>query len=315
MRRVVGLVLMGLFGFLLVLGLFAQFFLPGVVKKTPLDVNILQNLSGTGSYLGSEMGPVSAWQRTTNADGSTSDVVVMQNFTCVTKDLGAPPYESPKCPPVGDPRLIDATPDKFATDRVTALAVPGTALLGADGEPHDGLINKFPFDVEKKTYPFWDTVLKRAVDAEFQGVESVQGLTTYKFHILIENESADIAKDTPGTYSDDKTMWIDQATGAIIDQTENQSRALPSGDVALDLKDLAFTDQTVKDNVSDAKSNGSKLSIVALVPWVSYALAALALIGGIILLRGSSAEQRPTSAGPTDSDLDGMLDSSGSRSA
>ncbi len=311
MRRVVGLVLMGLFGFLLVLGLFAQFFLPGAAKKTPLDVNILQNLSGTGSFLGSELGPVSAWQRTTNADGSTSDVVVMQNFTCVTKDLGAPPFESPDCPPVGDPRLIDATPDKFATDRVTALAVNDAQLLGEGVEPHEGLINKFPFDVEKKTYPFWDTVVGRAVDAEFQGEESVQGLTTYKFHISVNNESADIAKDTPGTYSDDKTMWIDQVTGAIIDQTETQSRALPSGDVALDLKDLAFTDQTVKDNVTAAKANVSKLSLVALLPWISYALAVIALIGGIILLRNGGGEQ--ATAEPTDSDLDGMLDTRSSR--
>ena len=313
MRRVVGLVLVGLSAFLLILGLFAQFFLPGVAKKTPLDVNIIQNLAGTGSFLGSELGPVSAWQRTTNAKGSTSDVVVMQNFTCVTKDLGAQPYESPDCPPVGDPRLIDATPDKFATNRVTALAVAGTSLLGAAGVGHDGLINKFPFDVEKKTYPFWDTVMLQAVDAKFDGVESVQGLTTYKFHILVENASADIAKDTPGTYSDDKTMWVDQATGAIIDQTETQTRALPSGDVALDLRDLAFTDQTVKDNVSDAKANGSKLSVVALAPWVCYILALVALVGGILLLRGNDPE--PPAEELTDSDLDGMLDTPTTRTS
>lgn len=315
MRRVVGLVLVGLAGFFLILGLFAQFFLPGAAKKTPLDVNILQNLAGTGSFLGSEMGPVSAWQRTTNAPGSNSTVVVMQNFTCVTKDLGQPPFESPDCPPVGDPRLIDATPDKFATDRVTALAVAGTDLLGTGGEAHDGLINKFPFDVEKKTYPFWDTVLKQAVDAKFEGVEPVQGITTYKFHIKVDNASADIAKDTPGTYSDDKTMWIDQATGAIIDQTETQTRALPSGDVALDLRDLAFTDQTVKDNVSAAKANASKLNIVALAPWISYVIAVIALIGGIILLRNTRDDAPPPATEATDSDIDGMLDSSATQSS
>ena len=315
MRRVVGLVLIGLFGFLLVVGLFAQLVLPGVAKKTPLDVNILQTLSGTGSYLGSEPGAVSAWQRTTNLPGSTSDVVVMQNFTCVTKDLGNPPFRSPECPPVGDPRLIDASPDKFATNRVTALAVAGTSLLGTAGIGHDGLINKFPFDVEKKTYPFWDTVLLRAVDAKFEGAESVNGLSTYKFHILIENESADIAKDTPGTYSDDKTMWVDQATGAIIDQSENQTRALPNGDVALDLKGLAFTDATVKQNVDDAKANGSKLAIVALAPWISYLLAVVALVGGIILLRSAAKDRPAPASGASDSDIDGMMETPTSRSS
>ncbi len=110
MRRVVGLVLLGLFGFLLVVGLFAQFYAPGQVKKTPLDVNTLTTLSGSGSYLGSENGPVSVWQRTTNAKGSTSDVVVMQNFTCVMKDPDGTAPQSPVCPPVGDPLLIDASP-------------------------------------------------------------------------------------------------------------------------------------------------------------------------------------------------------------
>ncbi len=56
MRRIIGMVLLGFSAFLLVVGLFAQFFLPGVAKKTPLDVNVLQNLAGTGSYLGSTMG-------------------------------------------------------------------------------------------------------------------------------------------------------------------------------------------------------------------------------------------------------------------
>jgi len=313
MRRVVGLVLMGLFAFLLVVGVYAQFFLPGVVKKTPLDVNSLTLLSGTGSYLGSDTGPVSVWQRTTNAKGSTSEVVVMQSFACVTKDPDNQPAQSPDCPPVGDPLLINASPDKFATDRVTALAVGGTALLGAEGRAHQGLVNKFPFDVEKKTYPFWDGVLGRAVDAQFQGVEDVRGLSTYKFHILVENESTDIAPETPGTYSDDKTIWVDPATGAIIDQTEKQVRALPSGDLALDLN-IAFRDETVKANVDDAKANGSKLGIIALLPWVAYVLAAIALVGSIILLRSSSADEE-AGPPPADSDLDGMLQTRGSRSS
>ncbi len=190
------------------------------------------------------------------------------------------------------------------------MAVPGTALLGADGVEHEGLINKFPFDVEKKTYPFWDGVLGQAVDAEFQGVEDVRGLTTYKFVISIENASADIAPETPGTYSDNKTMWIDQATGAIIDQSEQQQRALPSGDVALDL-DIAFKDETVKQNVDDAKANGSKLALIALLPWVAYVLAGLALIGGLILLRSSDRDETPRE----NSNIDEMLTRRRSRSA
>jgi len=52
---------------------------------------------------------------------------------------------------------------------------------GVGAEPHEGLVNKFPFEVEQKTYPFWDGVVGRAVDATFQGEEEVDGLPTYKF--------------------------------------------------------------------------------------------------------------------------------------
>jgi hypothetical protein len=105
-------------------------------------------------------------------------------------------------------------------------------------------------------------------------------------------------------------MWIDQATGAIIDQSEQQQRALTSGDVALDL-DIAFKDETVKQNVDDAKANGSKLALIALLPWVAYVLAGLALIGGLILLRSSDRDETPRE----NSNIDEMLTRRRSRSA
>ena len=258
--------MLGLSAFLLVVGLLAQFYAPGVLKRTPLNVNTLTTLSGTAAYLGDDETPASVWQRTEAiGDKSTDDVVVMRNFTCVMKDPDGTAPQDPVCLPATDDRLINASSDQFATDRVTALAVNDPEYIG-DAEPHDGLINKYPFDVEKKTYPFWDGVLGRAVDAEFQGVDDIDGLSTYKFLISVQNESAEIATDTPGTYSDTKTMWVDPVTGALIDQSEEQLRLLPSGDVALDLK-ISFTDETVKANVEDAKSNGSQLALIGMLPY------------------------------------------------
>ncbi len=284
MRRVVGLVLVGLFGFLLVVGLLAQFYAPGVLKKTPLDVNTLTLLSGTGSYLGSDPGPVSVWQRTTNIDGSTSEVIVMQNFTCVMKDPDGTAPTSPVCPPVGDPLLIDASQDLFATDRVTAMAVNDPKYIGTTAEPHEGLVNKFPFDVEQKTYPVWDGVLGRAVDAAFSGEEEVNGLNTYRFTVTLTDEPAELAAGVSGTYSDEKTMWIDPVTGSFIDQKEHQVRVLDSGDTVLDLT-LGFRPETVQANVDSASSSGGLLTMLGVLPWVAYGLALLALAGGVFLLR------------------------------
>ena len=309
MRRVLGLVLLGLFGFLITVGLLAQFYAPGQVKKTPLNINTVTNLTGEGAYLGEAVTPASVWQRTVAVGKkSTSSVAAMQNVQCVMKDPAGNAPKSPVCLGADDPNLINISEDSFATDRVTALAVNGSQYTGADAVPHEGLINKFPFDVRKKTYPFWDGTLGKAVDATYQGEEKVKGLSTYKFVISFADQPATIAAGTTGTYSDDKTMWIDPVTGSIINQTEHQVRKLDSGDAALDLT-LAFTDATVQTNVDDANTNISQLSLIGNLPWVSYVLALLALGGGLLLMRGTSA----ASSARDDSGIDALIDSKGRR--
>ncbi len=305
MRRVLGLALMGLFGFLLVVGLLAQFYAPGQVKKTPLDVNTLTNLAGEGSYLGAAATPVTVWQRTQAiGNKSNSSVVVMRNFSCVMKDPDGTAPHDPVCVADTDPRLISASEDLFATDRKTAMAVNGTQYIGADGVPHQGLVNKFPFDVEKKTYPMWDGLMNGTVDATFAGEEAVNGLNTYKFVIDIQDAQVDIAAGTSGSYSDQKTMWIDPVTGSFINQTEHQVRTLPSGDTVLDLS-IAFTDATVQENVDAANTNIGLLNIIGMLPLISYLLAALSLVAGLLLLRGTTRRV----AGARDADLDALIDS------
>ena len=49
MRKTVGFVLLGLAGFLLTAALLAQFYVPGQVQKTPLDVNTTTRLSGNAA--------------------------------------------------------------------------------------------------------------------------------------------------------------------------------------------------------------------------------------------------------------------------
>ncbi len=289
MRRVAGTVLVGLFGFLLAVGLLAQFYAPGVLKKTPLNINTLTTLSGEGSYLGAASTPVSVWKRTQAvADSSTSQVVVMRDFSCVMKDPdGTAPHE-PVCLDDSDPRLITAAEDLFATDRVTAMAVNDPRYIGTTAEAHDGLVNKFPFDVQQKTYPLWDGVLGRTVDAAFAGEDTVNGLRTYTFTVSLSDQPFEVAAGVPGRYSDEKTMWIDPVTGSFIDQKEHQVRALESGGTALDLT-LGFTPETVQANVDSAGANGSQLALLAVLPWVAYGLALLALVGGVFLLRTAPA--------------------------
>lgn len=184
MRKTVGFVLLGLAGFLLTAALLAQFYVPGQVQKTPLDVNTTTRLSGNAAALPTGGGSAVKAVSRSVADGAASDgdVVVFDTFSCLIKD---PDGTAPDCVDDTDPdkRLVTAGTDRFATDRRTATAVNDEKYVGAGAEPHDGLVNKFPFDVQQETYPFWDGLVGRAVNAEFQGEEEIDGLLTYRFLI------------------------------------------------------------------------------------------------------------------------------------
>ena len=96
-----------------------------------------------------------------------------------------------------DNGLLLALVDTVTLDRKTAMAVssesnPGGAVQkprSIDDDqpptnialPHDGLTYRFPFDTEKKTYPFFDPIAQKAFDANYDGEEDVNGLTTYRF--------------------------------------------------------------------------------------------------------------------------------------
>lgn len=283
MRKTVGFVLLGLAGFLLTTALLAQFYVPGQVMKTPLDVNTTTLLSGNAAVLPSGAGSAVKAVSRSVADGTASDgdVIVFDTFSCLIKD---PDGTAPDCVDDTDPdkRLVTAGTDRFATDRRTSLAVNDEAYVGAGAEPHDGLVNKFPFDVEQETYPFWDGLVGRAVDAEFQAEEEIDGLLTYKFLISLVDEPAEISNGISGLYSTEKTMWVDQGTGSIVNQTQSQVRKLDSGTTVLDVE-LSFTDETVAANVEDAKANNSQLSLVGSAPLLLGILGLLALAGGAFL--------------------------------
>jgi len=301
MRKTVGFVLLGLAGFLLTAALLAQFYVPGQVQKTPLDVDTTTRLSGTAAVLPTGAGSAVKAVRRSVADGEASDdqVIVFDTFSCLITD---PDGTAPDCVDDTDPdkRLVTAGTDRFATDRVTATAVNEERYVGVGAEPHDGLVNKFPFDVQQETYPFWDGLVGRAVNAEFQGEEDIDGLRTYKFLVSLVDEPAEISNGVSGLYSTEKTMWVDQGTGSIIDQSEAQVRKLDDGTTVLDVE-LSFTDETVAESVEEAKANNSQLSLVARAPIVLGILGVLALAGGLFLtLAGrSGTTTAPPGAGGT----------------
>jgi Porin PorA len=292
--RVLARVLLGLGVFLLVAGILAVTWVPGMVKKTPLDVDTTTIYGGTAAKLDPLTGAFDTKPayaiRYTKADSkkSSDDTVLMVENACAVFDTGG----AKVCVNGNDPDLITATTDIFATDRVTALAVQDKNLP-ADAVPHEGLINKFPFDVEKKTYPFWDGDVGNAVDIGYVGTTNLFGLDTYEFQYTVKDVPINIADDDPatpeddaipGTYDNVVTVYVDPKTGSIVKSGQDQQQYLEDGTPAADVK-LTQTDASVKVAVDDAKKAGTQLTILLTVlPIVGFVGGLLCLLGGIALL-------------------------------
>lgn len=288
MRKVGGLVLVGLGAFLLVVGVLAAVWAPGGVKKAPADTNSTTRLSGTAAVVPTGDTDVAVRAvSVTKSDTSKSDgrVVVYTNYTCLVKDVP----NTPDCGTEGtgaqaDPNVISVgQPTVFATDRKTGEAVSGSKYLPSGTPETHGLVNKFPFDTAKKAYAFWDDVLQATVQAEYEGTRDIDGLHTDEFRYVVDRRPAEIADGVQGKYSMEKSMWVDPRTGQIIDQQQHDVRSA-NGTTLLDVN-LSFTDGQVATNVSDAKDNIKSLDLLTkTLPIVGLVGGILCVIAGLALL-------------------------------
>jgi hypothetical protein len=286
MRKGFGIGLTVLGGFLVTLAVLAQFWAPGRLMKTPLDVDSTTLLDGTAQLSdgtgGTDEFPVKAFSVTrADSERSDSDVVVFQNSSCLVKDEG----EIDECVSASDPeeRLISASTDNFATDRKTAEAVDDPKYLPPSAEDKEGLINKWPFEAEKKTYQYWDSFAGEAVDATYDRTEDVDGLETYVYKIEVSDAPIEVTDGVQGTYSTDREIWIDPTTGAIVNQFEHQER-IDDEDNPFLILDYGFTDEQVAGNAEDSKSNASSLKLIkSTVPLIGYIVGIPALLIGIAL--------------------------------
>ena len=297
--RKIGIVLLGVGAFLVVLAALVKFYMAPSMTKTPLDVDSTTYLAGdaelfdadTGGTKPVEVGAVSY----TQVDGEKSDdeVASWVNTTCVV-NLGE--HDVTECLSDDNPATISLSTEYFATDRVSAEAVdnPTKYVPSGSGTP-EGLMNKFPFDSEKKAYPYWDATLGGVVEVEFDGTDTIDGLEVYKYQQLTVDEPIQVREGIPGTYSMDKTIYVEPVTGSIIHQVQHDVRKFEDGDTALDMQ-LAFTDEQQKENVESSEDSVSQLKLInATAPLVALILGLLALIVGAVLsLRRGRGEHDST---------------------
>jgi hypothetical protein len=299
------MVLAGLGGFLVMLAILARFYAPGQLMRTPIDVDSVTRAAGQAALGDDAATPVKGTQITrSDSAKSDDDVVVFVSSSCLVFDRD----DVPPCVSADDPdeRLITADVDTFATDRVTAMAVNDPKYLPPEASEHEGLQNKWPFDVEKKTYPYWDGTAGQVVDADYAGTEEIDGVETYKFNVVVTDAPIEVTDGVQGTYSIDRNIWIEPVTGSIVKVSYHQVRETDTGDNFLTL-DLAYTDDEVQESIDDAKASRDALNLVRnTAPLVGFIAGIPMLLVGLFLTargnghragsRGSSSEDTTATA-------------------
>lgn len=285
--------------FLLTAALVGKIWAPGYAERVPLDINTTTYLTGQVDKLNVltgkvENNPVKVTSITkTDPKPSDHDVAAWVSVTCVNVNVDNPP----DCLSDADPRMITDSVEKFATDRHSGVAVNDSKYVQTDTE-YKGLVNKFPFKTQRATYQYWDGTAGSAAEARYVGSESIQGIKVYRFDTKIVDAPIELGPGIAGVYNLTKSMWVEPWTGAIINQEQRDVRTLENGDPALDMS-IAFTPDTVKSNVDDAKGNVSNLKLITQwVPLLGFVLGPLALVAGALLVL--SGRRRPREDGVSD---------------
>ena len=237
-----------------------------------------------------------------------------------------------------DSGLLLALVDTVTVNRKTAVAVssesnPGGAVQKpraiADNLPptnialpHDGLAYRFPFDTEKRTYPVFDPIAQKAYDANYDGEEDVNGLTTYRFsqnvgydadgklvepvkYSSLYDDDADAEvtaraalwglpgnPDEPITmtryYAAQRTFWVDPVSGTIVKKKEHgyhfYAREPLKPEVTFVDFSVTSTEETVESQVASARDERDRLALWGrILPITFTAMGLVTLVGGALL--------------------------------
>lgn len=315
MRRTaspLSLVLFGVGVFLLVLAPLLVRYVEPHAKRTPIDVDQLTVFEGKGAYFdtgkvrtvrGADL-TVTRQVRGDVAD-SSDEHAVWDVSTSVDPD---------KSLPAADPHdSLQWTTERWVTHRRTNAPVHC-----CDEEPYfEGeAYLKFPFDVQRRTYRWWDNTLGATVPLRFSGVKQVQGYTGLSFTGSVPATRTG-TRQVPGRLVGSKADQVlaeewyanhgvelvaDQRTGRILYARIGPRKTLrrPGSDrdavVLLESRKIAFTAKTQRQQVALAGHDSGRLKLVGETLPIAAAGLGLLLtaLGVVLVVRG---RERPAPAG------------------
>jgi hypothetical protein len=338
MLRIAACGILGLGAALLIAALLLTTYTAGKIKKIPLNIDTTLVSDGTGTALDpaslsaqhfviDKNVPLVSQQQLSVETPSNADVVTLQVGTTVRRTDKQQ-----------DNGLMLAMVDSVTINRSTAMAVsddthPGGAIQRPRtiedtkpptniALPHEGLSYRFPFGTEKKTYPYFDPIAQKAFDANYEGEEDVNGLTTYKFQqnvgydadgklveplkyaSLYDNDDDGVVTaraslwglpgdpDEPITmtryYAAQRTFWVDPVSGTIVKSQERANhyyaRDALKPEYALVDYTVTSTEDTVEAQVAAARDERDRVALWSRILPITFTAAGLvALVAGALL--------------------------------
>ena len=360
MVRLAACGIIGLGAAMLIAAALLSTYTAGKIRKIPLNIDqtLVSDGSGTALDPASLLGerfvidkdvPLVSQQAMTVETPANAEVVTLQVGTTVRR-----------IDKQQDDGLLLAMVDTVTLDRRTAEAVsdderPGGSVqrprtLGDDKPatsiplPHEGLTYRFPFSTEKKSYPLFDPIAQKPFDANYEGEDDVNGLTTFRFtqnvgydadgklvepiryaSLYDDDEDGEVTARAqlwglPGDpyepitmtrfYAAQRTFWVDPVSGTIVKTQERANHYYARDplrpEVALADYKVTSTEQTVEAQVATARDERDRIALWTRVLPISLGAAGLvALIGGAILGAFSTrVESALAGTGQTDNDLE-----------
>lgn len=360
MLRLAAVGIIGLAAALLIAALLLSTYTAGKIRKIPLNIDTTLVSDGSGAAL--DPASLSGERFVVDRDvplvaQEAITVETPANAEVVTFQVGSTLRRSDK---QKDNGLLLAMVDTVTVNRSTAEAVSDDERPGGSVQkprtisddkpatnialPHEGLAYRFPFGTEKKSYPFFDPIAQKAFDANYDGEDDVNGLTTYRFtqnvgydadgklvepikyaSLYDKNEDGEVTARAelwgvegdpyePITmtrfYAAQRVFWVDPVSGTIVKSEERANhyyaRDPLKPELALADYRVTSTEQTVESQVAAARDERDRLALWSRILPISLAATGLvALVGGIALgLFSMRVESALDGPDADDSDLD-----------
>ncbi|MFF7265257.1 DUF3068 domain-containing protein [Streptomyces sp. NPDC008159] len=321
MRRTaspLSLVLLGLGTFLLVLAPLLAWYVAPRAAVNPIDIDTTAVYTGTGSVFDVEQVRTVPDQKITVTQRVRGDVAESERSGAAVWDV-ITSVDTEKSLPAADPHdALDFSPHRWVSDRRTNRPVHCCEEKPyIEGEAY----LKFPFDVQKRSYRWWDNTLGATVTLHYEGRKKIRGYEGMRFTATVPATRTGTRLvpgalvDEPGRPQVQAEEWyanhglelvVDQATGRVLYARTGPRRTLraPGGTedaaVLLDSRKLAFTAETQKFAVEQAERDSGLLRLVGRTLPIGTAVVGfvLAVTGGVLVVRG---RRRPeTSESPQD---------------